>query len=259
MRTLKACKQMMKETFLGLMGGALCLTTTFATETIQPIDVNALIGLSAQDEDDPTGAGTTGHAHHVHHGHHGADAGSEHGPHLRISAGVNLISQTDLKGFSEGFKWDAGVELNVAYGIPVVGDLAVELGVGMTYNSLKEYVTAGTTRNADGGLWQVPLMAHLIYEFHLGESLVLGVSAGAGIQYNTFILDGVTPQFFGESESSWTFRYEAGLELTWPLSATSALGAYAKYAWVPGIEVTFDAEFETAGNMGFGVMYILEF
>lgn len=251
---------MMKETLLGLMGGALCLTTTFATETIQPIDVNALIGLSAQDEDDSTGAGTTGHAHHAHHGHHGADAGSEHGPHLRISAGVNLISDTDIKDSTVGIKWDTGVEFNVAYGVALMGDLALELGVGMTYNSMKDsYNNLGQTGNVDGELWQIPVMAHLVYEFHLGESLVLGVNGGAGIQYNSLTLDSFGGFPNGQSQSSWTFRYEAGLELTWSLSETSALGAYAKYAWAPGIELTEGEELATAGNMGFGVMYILEF
>ena len=248
---------MIKETLLGLMGGALCLSTTLATEAIQPIDVNALIGLSAQDDDVSTSAGTTGH---VHHGHHGADAGSEHGPHLRISAGVNLISDTDIKDSNEGIKWDTGVEFNVAYGFALMGDLAVELGVGMAYNSMKEaYLNTGQTENVDGELWQIPVMAHLVYEFHLGESLVLGVNGGAGIQYNSVTLDSFAGFPSGQSQSSWTFRYEAGLELTWSLSETSALGAYAKYAWAPGIELPEGEELTTAGNMGFGVMYILEF
>ena len=165
---------MIKETLLGLMGGALCLSTTFATETIQPVDVNTLIGLSAQDDDDSAGVGTTGHVHHRHHGHHGADADSEHGPHLRISAGVNLISDTDIKDSNDGIKWDAGVEFNMAYGFALVGDLALELGVGMAYNSMKEsYDNTGQTGNVDGELWQIPVMAHLVYEFHLGDSLVL--------------------------------------------------------------------------------------
>ena len=250
---------MKKETLLGLIGGALCTSTTFATETIQPIDVHALIGLSAQ-EDDAAAAATTGHAHHVHHGHHGADAGSEHGPHLRINAGVSLISETNIKNSNDGIKWDPGVEFNVAYGLALVGDLALELGVGMTYNSMKEsFDQAGQTGNADGELWQIPVMAHLVYEFHFGENLVLGVNGGAGIQYNSLTLDSFGGVTDGRSQSSWTVRYEVGLELTWSLSDTSALGAYSKYAWAPGIELPDDGEFDTVRNMSVGVMYIHEF
>jgi opacity protein-like surface antigen len=251
---------MMKETLLGFVGGAVCLSTAFATEAIQPINVNALIGLSAQDSDDTAEAGTAGHARHAHHAHQGAGQDSEHGPHLRISAGVNLISDTDIKDSPDGIKWDTGVEFNVAYGIPLMGDLAVEIGVGMAYNSMKEtYNNLGQTGNLDGELWQIPLMAHLVYEFHLGESLVLGVSGGAGIQYNSITFDPFAGFPTEASQSSWTFRYEAGLELTWSLSETSALGAYAKYAWAPGIELPQDGELKTAGNMGVGVMWVLEF
>lgn len=248
---------MMKETLLGFVGGALCLSTAFASDPVQPINVNALIGLSAQDSDAAADAPTTGHAHHAH---QGATNGDEHGPHLRISAGVNQISDTDIKDSNLGVKWDTGVEFNVAYGFALMGDLALELGVGMTYNSMKEsYNNVGLTAGADGELWQIPVMAHLVYEFHLGESLVLGVNGGAGFQYNSVTLDSFGGFPVGRSQSSWTFRYEAGLELTWSLSETSALGAYAKYAWAPGIELPDDEELATAGNMGFGVMYILEF
>jgi opacity protein-like surface antigen len=244
---------MMKEALLGIVGSTLCLSTTFAAETVQPVNVNALIGLSAQDTDDAAADGTTGHNHAAH-------QASEHGPHLRITAGVNLISDTDIKDSNDTFKWNTGVAFNIAYGIPLAGDLAVELGVGMTYNSLKEeYNTFGQSSDADGELWQLPLMAHLVYEFHLGESVVLGVSGGAGIQYNSFTIDSINGFAIGASQSSWTFRYEAGLELTWSLSETSALGGYAKYAWAPGIELNDGGEFQTAGNMGFGVIYRLEF
>ena len=175
---------------------------------------------------------------------------------------MNLISETDIKDSPEGdgIKWDTGVEFNVAYGMALMGDLALELGIGMSYNAMKErYDDLGQSANLDGELWQVPLMAHLVYEFHLGESLVLGLSGGAGIQYNSITFDPFAGFPDGASQSSWTFRYEAGLELTWSLSETSALGAYAKYAWAPGIELNDGGEFQTAGNMGFGVIYRLEF
>ena len=108
---------MYRQTLLGFMGGTLCLTTAFGSETIQPTSVTALIGLSTQDDDGAASAQNSGHSHHG--AHHGSEQGSEHGPHLRITAGVNLISETDIKDSPEGdgIKWDTGVEFNVAYGM----------------------------------------------------------------------------------------------------------------------------------------------
>ena len=242
---------MMKETLLAVVGSTLCLSTTFAAETAQPLNVNALIGLSAQDSDmaaDGTAAD--------------ADGNSDHETYLRINAGVNMITDTDIKGEPDKAQWNTGFGFDVAWGIPVAEDFAVEIGVGMIYNGLKGTKEGSVSLDIGGSLWQIPLMVNAVYDFHLTDSLTLGVRGGAGLQYNSFKFDQQT--LLGTSidqatRTSWTFRYQAGLDLTWALSETSSLGAYATFAWAPGIELDTETEFGTAQNIGLGVMYSFEF
>jgi opacity protein-like surface antigen len=223
---------MIKETLFGLVGGALCLSTALATETVQPTSVNALIGLSAQDADADAAAPAA------------AESTTDE-MYLRIGAGLTFITDTKVKNsvtFPNDSKaqWNTGFGFDVAWGIPVADDFALEIGVGIQYNGLKALENSGVTVNVDGTLWQVPLMFSGVYDFHLTDTLTLGARAGAGLQYNSFQLDQQNVVFVGatnkSTQTSWTFRYQVGLDLTWALSNTSSLGAYATFAWAPGIE-----------------------
>jgi opacity protein-like surface antigen len=151
---------MIKETLFGLVGGALCLSTALATETVQPTSVNALIGLSAQDADADAAAPAA------------AESTTDE-MYLRIGAGLTFITDTKIKE-SDGSKaqWNTGFGFDVAWGIPVADDFALEIGVGIQYNGLKAIENSGVTVNVDGTLWQVPLMFSGVYDFHLFQTRV---------------------------------------------------------------------------------------
>jgi hypothetical protein len=244
---------MLKESLFGALGSTLICSSVIASGSaaVEPNlpAVNVLMGLGAQDAD-----ATTSDDSEVPATSESSDSFSE--MYLRINAGVNMITDTEIKS-SGGFKmaFDAGLDLNVALGIPLAEDFSVEVGVGFQYNGVKQIKFNGLSEDLDGSLFQIPLFADLVYDFHLTDSLTLGLLAGAGFQYNSFKLD----QPGLEAKTSWTFRYQAGLNLTWALSSSSSLGAYGRYAWAPGIELPGELELGTAGIVSLGVVYSFDF
>ena len=251
---------MLKKSLFASLGGTLLCSSVLASGTAAAEPdvpaVNVLIGLGSQDDgaaassDDP---GATG-----------AEASDASEMYLRVNVGANMITDTEIKGSSGAeLTFNAGLDLNVALGIPLAQDFAVEVGVGMQYNGLDSVKAGGISQNIDGNLFQIPLFADLVYDFHLTDKLTLGVLAGAGFQYNSFTYDQQFVPGLGntnkETKTSWTFRYQAGLNLTWALSSTSSLGAYGRYAWAPGIELPEQAELGTAGIVSIGVVYSFDF
>ena len=246
---------MLKKSLFASLGGTLLCSSVLASGTTAAEPdvpaVNVLIGLGSQDEgaaassDDP---GATG-----------GEASDASEMYLRVNVGANMITDTEIKGSSGAeLTFNAGLDLNVALGIPLAQDFAVEVGVGMQYNGLDSVKAGGISQNIDGNLFQIPLFADLVYDFHLTDKLTLGVLAGAGFQYNSFTFDQQL-NFNKETKTSWTFRYQAGLNLTWALSSTSSLGAYGRYAWAPGIELPEQDKLGTAGIVSIGVVYSFDF
>jgi hypothetical protein len=251
---------MLKESLFGALGSTLICSSVIASGSaaVEPNlpAVNVLMGLGAQDAD-----ATTSDDSEVPATSESSDSFSE--MYLRINAGVNMITDTEIKS-SGGIKvaFDAGLDLNVALGIPLAEDFSVEVGVGFQYNGVKELKQNGLSADVDGSLFQIPLFADLVYDFHLTDSLTLGLLAGAGFQYNSTKFDQQTiagTNYPQETKTSWTFRYQAGLNLTWALSSSSSLGAYGRYAWAPGIELPGELELGTAGIVSLGVVYSFDF
>ena len=252
---------MLNESLFAALGGALICSSavasgTSASEPDVPA-VNVLIGLGSQDGDAAASADDPGAT--------GAETSDASEMYLRVNVGANILTDTGVNGAGVDLSFDAGLDLNIALGIPLAEDFSVEVGVGMQYNGLSQFTLGDNRRSfdADGSLFQIPLFADLVYDFHLSDQITLGVLAGAGFQYNSFTFDSQTIAGAGtfpqETKTSWTFRYQAGLNLTWALSSTSSLGAYGRYAWAPGIELPGDDKLGTLGIISVGVVYSFDF
>jgi hypothetical protein len=232
-----------KEALLGIVGSTVCLSSAFAVGTgaIEPDtpSVSVLMGLGSQEGDatsDETEAPKAAKS-----------SGVAYPMYIRFGVGANFMADSDVKGTSGSVSWKTGVDLNLGFGFMLLKGLAAEFEVGMQYNEVDKVKGSGISVNGDGHLYQLPLMGNVRYEFRFGENLSLGILGGAGIQYSNVGGAG------SESETAWTFRYQAGIDLAWSLSSTSSLGIYARYSGTPS--VTFDdGSFSSLQNVAVGGM-----
>ena len=238
---------MKKRILLSITCSSVCVATAQATTgpVIDPSfnSASVLIGLGPQDEkasDTDTADAPV------------AEATVSDPMYLRFGVGANFMADSDIKDTPLSVSWNTGLDLNLAFGIALMQDLSIEFEIGMQYNSAKEVNFPGFgVGNVDADLYQVPLMGNLQYDFHLGESLTLGVMGGVGAQYSSLSGDGST-------ETTWTFRYQVGVDLLYKLSATSSVGAYFRYAGTPSVGFD-DFSFDSFQNFAVGGMFKFEF
>lgn len=169
---------------------------------------------------------------------------------LRIGAGINLamdadvndisgrltptqnFSLTDTKiAFETGFVFDIGV------GFLVTEALSIEIMTGVATNSVEKISGTYTDSTVigpisfsggDGDLYQVPIVGNVRYELDLSENTNLGLYAGGGFQYADLK---VSDTILGSASNDvWSFRYQAGFDLTWDISPTATLGFNFRYS-----------------------------
>lgn len=108
------------------------------------------------------------------------------------------------------FKMDTGLRLDADFGYHIDKSWALELETGLTYNSIKSIEVAavgpggpatGKQGNVDVNLYQIPILANVIYTLPLEGNLKPYVGAGAGGVLA--IVDGS-----GVSESDFTFAWQ---------------------------------------------------
>ncbi len=150
---------------------------------------------------------------------------------LRIGGGVNLLQRADEKDSGGGsIKFKAGSDFTIAAGIPFTDNLSLEVMSGFTYNQIESYegITRSFTFDNNGYLVQVPIVASLEYAIDITDSIHLGLNAGAGLQISHINSSYFT---FGTIYgTAYSFRYQAGINLTFNLSSSVTLGAYGRWA-----------------------------
>ena len=93
----------------------------------------------------------------------------------------------------------------------------------MLWNEIKGFNETGMNENitgGDGDVYQIPLMASLIYSIPISEKLSIGLKAGVGIQWTDFHASnievsspGVQSSFGSYDHTSTAFRWEVGFQL----------------------------------------------
>ena len=161
------------------------------------------------------------------------------GWYLRIGGGVNFLQKADEKDSGGGsIKFKAGSDFTIAAGIPFSDNLSLEVMSGFTYNQVESYenITRSFTFDNNGYLVQVPIVASLEYAINITDSIHLGLNAGAGLQISHINSSYFT---FGTIYgTAYSFRYQAGINLTFNLSSSITLGAYGR--WAGTTEANFD-------------------
>ena len=148
---------MHKQIILSATCTAMCLATAQAT-TVPAIDpgftsASVLIGLSPQDD---TAADASAPV---------TEETASDPMYLRVGVGANMLADSDIKNSNVSVEWKTGLDLNLAFGLALMQDLAIEFEVGMQYNSANQVNYPGFAVGADNlDLYQVPLMGNLQYD-----------------------------------------------------------------------------------------------
>ena len=161
---------------------------------------------------------------------------------LKIGGGVNLLQDADEKGAGGAtggnIKFKTGSDFTIAAGIPLSENLSIEVVSGFTWNEIQSYnnIQQGFLFDNTGYVIQIPIVASVEYAINLTDNIHLGLNAGAGLQISHINSSFVT---FGTIYgTAYSFRYQAGLNLTFNISSSTTLGAYARYSGTT--EANFD-------------------
>jgi hypothetical protein len=158
---------------------------------------------------------------------------------LKISAGVNMLQDADQKGAGGGnIQFKTGSDFTIAAGVPLSENLSIEIASGFTWNEIESYddIQQAFLFDNTGYVIQIPIVASVEYAINLTDGIHLGLNAGAGLQISHINSSFVT---FGTIYgTAYSFRYQAGLNLTFNISSSTTLGAYARYSGTS--EANFD-------------------
>lgn len=137
--------------------------------------------------------------------------------------------------FSPGVRFDCGYELAIAQ------DWAVQFETGLIYNSLDSLEIStvyggASTGSVNGGLWQIPLFANLLYYIPINSDFK--VYLGAGVGGTVSFLD-----FEDTANSAIAFGYHAMCGMTYKLNESMDLGLAYKFTGTTSqtFSDTFDA------------------
>ena len=149
------------------------------------------------------------------------------------AVGGNIALDAEGKESGSTFKFKTGIGLNLGVGYAFAKNLAVEVRTGILWNKLKEVEggNGGTLSGGDGQMYQVPVMASVVYSIPLNEKTNLGIKAGAGMQWTDFNVDSITVSAGGGSidgyafkHKSAAFRWEVGLQLATEVATNVRIG-----------------------------------
>jgi|GEM_PF-5936769 len=141
--------------------------------------------------------------------------------------GGNFLMDAKIKD-EDGikFKFKNGIGLNIGVGYQLCETLAVEVRSGVLWNEIKGFNetrmtgnTSVTATGGDGDVFQIPLMASLIYSIPISEKLSIGLKAGVGIQWTDFkasnimLSEAIGLSSVSYDHTSTAFRWEVGFQL----------------------------------------------
>ena len=187
---------------------------------------------------------------------------------LRIGAGVNLTMDADVSNSDVKIAFETGFVFDIGVGFLVTEALSIEIMTGVATISVEKIFGTIPTgvgpisfSGGDGDLYQVPIVANLRYEFDLSENTNLGLYAGGGLQYTDLK---VNDTFLGSASNDvWSFRYQAGFDLTWDIAPTATLGLNFRYSSTTendfGTYQGVDIKIDRFQNIAIGATFTVSF
>ena len=159
--------------------------------------------------------------------------GPEHSANkLYFGADAGLALQQDVTVKDTGgakISFDPGLRLDVAVGYHFTEALAAEFQTGVIYNSIDKY--GGVSLSSVGvssDLYQIPLMANVIYKLPVGRTVTAYLGAGVGGVYSDFYTD-VYGYGVGIHTTDFTFGYQGIAGVKYAINDRMDLGIAYKF------------------------------
>ncbi len=142
---------------------------------------------------------------------------------VTIPAGTYTVNKPKVS-------FDPGLRVDLIGGYNVSETVALELEAGLLYNSLDKITISGTQDTVpfsksfklNANLWQVPVLVNGVYTFKLDSKFKPFLGAGVGGVWTCV-------EGSGESESDFTFAYQAMAGVKYELSNTMDIGLTYKF------------------------------
>ena len=177
--------------------------------------------------------------------------------------GGNFLMDAKIKD-ADGikFKFKNGLGLNIGVGYQLCETLAVEVRSGLLWNEIKGFNETnpnGNITGGDGNVYQIPLMASVIYSIPINEKLSIGLKAGVGIQWTDFNASnievsspGVQSSFGSYDHTSTAFRWEVGFQLANQIAHNVRIGGGVIFSGTSSVSLGTATVTGGAGGGNFG-------
>lgn len=145
---------------------------------------------------------------------------------VAAAVGGTFALDADAKESNAQFRFKSGVGANVGVGYAFAKDWAIELRSGLLWNEIDSVGGSVVSRfganyelgGGTGHVYQVPVMASIVYAIEFSDTFSLGLKAGAGIQWTDVDVDNIAvfgpaapATTFGYDNRSTAFRWEVGI------------------------------------------------
>jgi hypothetical protein len=199
------------------------------------------------------------------------------GWYMNFMAGANKVSDIRLKttfadrandrsginGVEITSNWGTSIDLTAGY--ELLNWLSVEVQTGLAWNSFRgvtgtytDVVTLDLAGDASGDMYQIPVVANVVFDLPLGNSSEQGVGTlpgplwnshltffgGAGFQVNSYDFNS---ESFIANGTNVTFRYQLGAALTTQIAYNISFGAFFRFSGSTGMDMG-----DLSGDIGFG-------
>lgn len=152
---------------------------------------------------------------------------------LNADVGGSLQQSMSLKNLGARIGFNAGTRGDVSFGYNIINQLAVEFETGFIWNSINNsgpQIISPVADRAD--LYQVPLLANLVFKVPLRCGLTPYIGAGAGGDVSTLQLTrGSFDDSFDHhrSDTDFTFAYQGMAGLKYALGWNMEVGVGYKF------------------------------
>jgi len=168
----------------------------------------------------------------------------------RFDVGANFMNDIEVDGAGVDLEFDTGVRFDFAGGYKITSAFAVELEVGLAYNSVDtisgsfygdDYDVDLSDTALDLDLYQIPMLVNLSYTIPLNSRIKPFIGVGVG---GLAAIASAEMYGFEEDESTFAFAYQAFAGVSYQISNNADIGLI--YKFMGSSDLDFDS-FETDG------------
>ncbi len=186
------------------------------------------------------------------------------GPYLNVELGPAIVQDINgnLQDINANFpdvpgklKFDTGLRLGINPGYTLYSsptyEAAVQLDTGVIYNSARKVSSDFGDSSVDGDLFQVPVLANIIYTFAGGTRFVPYLGVGGGGVYHRLNIDAIDGYPVGALDDGFDPAFQAMVGLRFKIDPRNELGVGYKFL------ATFASE--TFNTHAVSLVYVLRF